>query len=32
LEAIGGYFVGGHWWLFYWRPLVVVDGYFINGY
>jgi hypothetical protein len=35
--AIGGYSINGYWWLFYCKPLVVIslvviDGYFINGY
>jgi len=30
--AIGGYFIDGYWWLFCCKPLVVIDGYFINGY
>jgi hypothetical protein len=30
--AIGGYFIGGYQWLFYCRPLVVIDGYSIGGY
>jgi hypothetical protein len=25
--AIGGYSIGGYWWL-----LMAIDGYFINGY
>ncbi len=30
--AFGGYLINGYWWLFYCKPLVVIDGYFINGY
>jgi hypothetical protein len=30
--AIGAYFINGYWWLFRHKPLVVIDGYFINGY
>jgi hypothetical protein len=35
--AIDGYFINGYWWLFRYKPvvvilLVVIDGYFINGY
>jgi hypothetical protein len=34
---IRGYFINGYWWLFRYKPLVVIllvviDGYFINGY
>jgi hypothetical protein len=37
LITIGGYFINGYWWLFRYKPLViillvVIDGYFINGY
>jgi hypothetical protein len=27
-----GYFINVYWWLFCYRPLEVIDGYFINGY
>ncbi len=30
--AIGGYFINVYWWLFHCKPLVVIDGYFINDY
>jgi len=35
--AIGDYSINGYWWLFRCQPLViillvVIDGYFINGY
>jgi hypothetical protein len=35
--VIGGYSTNGYWWLFRCKPLmgillVVIDGYFINGY
>jgi hypothetical protein len=32
---IGGYecyYINGYWWLLYCKPLVIIDGYFINGY
>jgi hypothetical protein len=36
LMAIGGYFINGYWWLFYWRLLanifVIIGGYNINRY
>jgi hypothetical protein len=37
LVVIGGYFINGYWWLFHYKPLVVIllvviDGCFINGY
>jgi len=31
LMAIGDYYINGYWWLFHCKPLVVIDGYFING-
>jgi hypothetical protein len=30
--SIGGYFINVYQWLFYCKPLVVIDVYFINGY
>jgi hypothetical protein len=35
--AIGGYFINGYLWFFYWCLsvailLMVIDGYFIDGY
>jgi hypothetical protein len=30
--SIGGYFIVGHWWLLMAILLVVISGYFINGY
>ncbi len=35
--AIGDYFINGYWWLFRWKPLVVIllvviNGYFTNDY
>jgi hypothetical protein len=33
LMAIGEYFIGAYCWLFHWKLLmVIIDGYFINGY
>ncbi len=32
LMAIFDYFINGYQWLFRCKPLVVIDGYFINGY
>jgi hypothetical protein len=29
---IGGYFINDYWWLFRYKPVVVIDGYFSNGY
>jgi hypothetical protein len=34
---IVGYFINAYWWLFHCNPLVfillvIIDGYFINGY
>jgi hypothetical protein len=34
---IGGYYINDYWWLFHYKPLVlilltIIDGYFINGY
>jgi hypothetical protein len=36
LMAIGGYYINGHWWLFYrWGLMVIIlmaiGGYFIGG-
>jgi hypothetical protein len=30
--AINGYFIVSHWWLFYWRLLVVIVLQIIVGY
>ncbi len=30
--VVGGYFINGYQWLFRCKPLVVIDGYFIDGY
>jgi len=30
--AIGGDSIDGYWWPFYSWLLVIIDGYFINGY
>jgi hypothetical protein len=32
LMAIGGYSIGGYWWLLIGVILVVIGGYYINGY
>jgi hypothetical protein len=32
LMAINSYSIGGYWWLFCYKPLAIIDGYFINGY
>jgi len=32
LVAIGGYCIGGYWWLLIDIILVVISGYYINGY
>jgi hypothetical protein len=32
ISAIGGYCIGVYLWLLYWWLLVVIGGYFINGY
>jgi hypothetical protein len=37
LMVIGGYFINGYCWLFYYKPLVVIllvviDGHFTGGY
>jgi hypothetical protein len=36
LMVIGGHFIDSYWWLFCYKPLVVIDGYIllkvINGY
>ncbi len=29
---IGGYFIGGYWWLIIGIILVIIGGYYINGY
>jgi len=29
---ICAYYINGYWWLFHCKPLVVIDGYFINDY
>jgi hypothetical protein len=29
--AIGGYYIGGYWWLLIGIILVVIGGYYING-
>ncbi len=29
---IGDYFIGGYWWLFYYKPLLDILGYIIIGY
>jgi hypothetical protein len=29
--AIGGYFIGGYWWLSVARLLIAIGGYFINS-
>jgi len=30
--TIGGYFIGGYWWLLIGIILMAIGGYFINGY
>jgi len=30
--VIGGYFIGGYWWLLIDIILMAIGGYFINGY
>jgi hypothetical protein len=32
LMDIGGYFIGGYWWLLISIILVTIGGYFIGGY
>jgi len=32
LVAIGGYFINGYWWLFHYKPLVVILVLNIDGY
>jgi hypothetical protein len=32
LAIICGYSINGVWWLFHYKPLVAIDGYFIGGY
>jgi hypothetical protein len=32
LVAIGGYFIGGYWWLLVAIILMAINDYFINGY
>jgi hypothetical protein len=32
LMTIGGYAINGYWWLLMVITLVIIDGYFINGY
>ncbi len=32
LVAIGGYSIGGYWWLLIFIILVTIGGYYINGY
>jgi hypothetical protein len=32
LEAIGGYFIGGYWWLLIVIILMVIGDYYINNY
>ncbi len=37
LVGIDGYFINGYWWLFHYKPLVVIlllaiNGYFIGDY
>jgi hypothetical protein len=30
--AIGGYYINGYWWLFYWCLLMAIGAYFIVAY
>jgi hypothetical protein len=32
LMVIDEYFIGGYWWLFCYKPLVVINCYFIHGF